>query len=335
VDASTGLVTLPFDPAAGATDASAFHVRADPDLLFVGMLSNDLPLRPGLFPAASMGGAPGRPSLPVPVVTGGTAIAMHWRPSPIGGEPTSYVVEAGTTPGAANIGALPTNGPSFSFAGVPPGRYFLRVRALNAFGSSPASPEIAVVFGNVSCGTVPMPVTAIATISGSSVTVDWPDAVGANGTYTLAAGTGPGLSNIATLGTGATRQLVTNAPAGVYYVRVVADSACGQGAPGPDTVVAVGGALPLSSPAIGAQVAGSTVTITWAAVPGAVGYQLEAGSGPLLSNLVTSTTASPSVVANGVPPGTYYVRVRALFAGIIRPGFVTSTVSNELVVMVP
>jgi hypothetical protein len=128
---------------------------------------------------------------------------------------------------------------------------------------------------------------------------------------------------------------VTDAPAGVYYARVLADSACGQGAPGPDTVVAVGGALPLPSPSIGGQVTGSTVIITWPAVPAVVGYQLEAGSGPLLSNLVTSTTASTSVVANGVPPGTYYVRVRALFAGIISPSFFTSTVSNELVVIVP
>ena len=70
-------------------------------------------------------------------------------------------------------------------------------------------------------------------------------------------------------------------------------------------------------------------------MPGSAGYQLEAGSGPLLANLVTTTMASTSLVANGVPAGTYYVRVRALFVGIIRPTFFTSTVSNELVVIVP
>jgi len=327
VDAATGLVNLPFDPGFGTTAVQSYHVRAEPDLLIVGAWGTDS-AKPSVFPTAPMGGAPGRPSVPVPAVTGGSAIAMHWRPSLIGGEPTSYVVEAGTTPGAVNVGTLPTSGPSFSFAGVPPGRYFLRVRALNAFGSSPASPEIAVVFGNVSCGAVPLPVTAGATVSGSTVTVTWPDAVGAHGTYTLVAGTGPGLSNIATLGTGATRQLVTNAPAGVYYARVMADSACGQGAPGPDTVVAVGGALPLPSPSIGAQLTGSTVTVTWAPVPGAAGYQLEAGTGPLLANIVTTTTAATSLVANGVPSGTYYVRVRALASG-------GTSVSNELVVMVP
>ena len=253
---------------------------------------------------------------------------MHWRPSPIGGEPASYVVEAGTTPGAANVGTLPTSSPSFSFAGVPAGRYFLRVRALNAFGSSPGVTEIAVVFGNVSCGTVPIPVTAGATVSGSTVTVTWPDAVGASGTYALAAGGGPALSNIGTFGTGATRQLVADAPAGVYYTRVLADSPCGQSAAGPDTVIAVGGAQPLPSPLASAQVSGDTVTITWAAVPGAAGYRLEAGSGPLLANIVITNTTSTSLAANTVPPGTYYVRVHALFGG-------GTAVSNELVVMVP
>lgn len=329
VDAATGLTTLPFDPAAGVTDAGAFHLRADHDLLFVGLLSNEVPLRPGLFPAASMGGAPGRPMPPVPLVSAGTAIAMHWRPSPIGGEPTSYVVEAGTTPGSANIGTLPTSGPLFSFAGVPPGRYYLRVRARNGSGTSPASPEIAVVFGNVSCGTVPLPVTAGATVSGSTVTITWPDAVGANGTYALAAGTGPGLSNIATLGMGATRELVTDAPAGLYYARVVADGACGQAAPGPDTVISVGGAMPFPSPSIGGQVAGGTVTISWPVVPGATRCRLDAGSGPLLANVASVPTAATSLVANGVPAGTYYVRVYALAGGSVSPA------SNELVVMVP
>jgi hypothetical protein len=339
VDAPTGLVTQPFDPGAGISSGEGYHVRAEPDLLIVGASGIGASLTQGsVFPATLMGGAPGPPSIPVPIVTGGTAIAMHWRPSPVGGEPTGYVVEAGTAPGAANLGTLPTSDPSFSFFGVPPGRYFLRVRALNAFGSSPASPEIAVVFGNVTCGTVPLPVTAGASVVGGTVAISWPDAVGANGTYTLVAGTGPGLSNIATFGTGATRQLVVNAPPGVYYVRVVADSPCGQGAPGPDTVVAVGGALPLPSSSISGAVAGSTVTITWPAVFGAISYRLDAGNGPLLSNAASVTTAATSLVANGVPSGTYYVRVFAITMLGVSPHEIASTISrasNELVVIVP
>jgi predicted phage tail protein len=272
---------------------------------------------------------PFSPSVPVPIVTGGTAIAMHWRPSPLGGEPTSFVVEAGTSPGALNLGTLPTSTPTFSFAGVPPGRYFLRVRAVNAFGSSPPSSEIAVTFGSVACGSIPQQVTARSVVSGNTVTITWPDPVGVNGTYALIAGTRLGASDIATLPTGATRRFVTDAPPGVYYVRVATDSACGQGAVGPDIEIAVAGALPLPAPSITAQVTGDTVMITWQAVPGAIGYRLDAGNGPLRANAATVTTASTSVVAQGVPPGTYYLRVRARLAG----GAETEA-SNELVIMV-
>jgi hypothetical protein len=60
-------------------------------------------------------------------------------------------------------------------------------------------------------------------------------------------------------------------------------------------------------------VTGRQVTLTWSPVPGALDYQLEAGSGTGLAHLVQLRTGpSTSFVVDNVPAGTYYVRVRAV-----------------------
>lgn len=55
---------------------------------------------------------------------------------------TNYVVEAGTAPGAANLGTVSVSATAFTAGGVPAGTYFLRVRAVNTVGSSVASNEV-------------------------------------------------------------------------------------------------------------------------------------------------------------------------------------------------
>jgi predicted phage tail protein len=57
-----------------------------------------------------------------------------------------YLIEAGSQSGSANLAAVPVgNVLSFSTAGVPPGTYFVRVRAFNAGGQGPPSNEATVV----------------------------------------------------------------------------------------------------------------------------------------------------------------------------------------------
>src|SRR6185436_11548374 len=85
-------------------------------------------------------------------------------------------------------------------------------------------------------------------------------------------------------------------------------------------------------------VTGSTVRLDWDQSPGSFAWQIEAGSGPGLSNLATLRLGaipnypggSLSHTVTGVPNGTYFVRVRSTrvdFSDVSVP-------SNEIVVSV-
>ncbi len=90
---------------------------------------------PDLLPAA--------PTNLAATVTGQT-VSLSWTgPSaPV----TGYVVEAGTAPGLANLGALRLGpGSSLVLPGVPSGSYALRVRAVTSAGSGAPSADVIVV----------------------------------------------------------------------------------------------------------------------------------------------------------------------------------------------
>ena len=93
--------------------------------------------------AVTMAWPPLAPVVSAPVVTRGL-VDLSWtmpRESPA---VTSHVLEAGLAPGSAavsiNLGAVT----STRIPGVPPGRYYVRVRAVNASGTSVASNEVMV-----------------------------------------------------------------------------------------------------------------------------------------------------------------------------------------------
>ena len=100
---------------------------------------------------------------------------------------------------------------------------------------------------------------------------------------------------------------------------------------GPTEIVVV--PRPPTPTALTSVVVGSRVTLQW--TPGtrpgqATGFRVEAGAQPGLSNLATLTTGVVSeFVIDGVPAGTYHVRVRAVnWGGVSEP-------SPEIVVTVP
>lgn len=64
-----------------------------------------------------------------------------------------------------------------------------------------------------------------------------------------------------------------------------------------------------------ATVGGNVATFSWSAVAGATHYVIEAGSAPGLANLATLAVTGSSLTVPGVPPGTYYLRIRSVGVG--------------------
>ncbi len=73
----------------------------------------------------------------------GRIARIEWQAMPRGWPATGYVLDAGTAPGLTNVGSLLVSGTSFQ-ATVPPGRYYVRVRAVNAIGASAPGDEVIV-----------------------------------------------------------------------------------------------------------------------------------------------------------------------------------------------
>jgi hypothetical protein len=87
---------------------------------------------------------PGQPQSLTASVSGRT-VALSWLPPGAGGAPASYVVEAGSAPGLANLATVPVIGTSFVAPGVPPGTYYVRVRAVNATGPGAPTADVTIV----------------------------------------------------------------------------------------------------------------------------------------------------------------------------------------------
>ena len=75
----------------------------------------------------------------------GRTVTLSWSAPATGGPATSYVLEAGSALGLSNIVVQPVAGTSFVAGSVPPGRYYLRVRAVNAAGSGPPTGDVVIV----------------------------------------------------------------------------------------------------------------------------------------------------------------------------------------------
>ena len=129
--------------------------------------------------------------------------------------------------------------------------------------------------------------------------------------------------------------LTALAPEGTYFVRVRARNQAGVRPPSNEVRIIVGPLLPVPNApqALGAQLEGRDVILRWVAPTGGSAvddYILEAGSSTGLANLarVSVGQATTLRVAN-VPPGAYYVRVKA------RNRSGESAASNEVLVLVP
>ena len=87
---------------------------------------------------------PGAP-VGLAAVRTGSAVRLDWALPASSPAATGYVLEAGAAPGQSNLLTLNLAAvTSLSVGAVPPGRYYVRVRATNVTGTGPASSEIVV-----------------------------------------------------------------------------------------------------------------------------------------------------------------------------------------------
>lgn len=77
----------------------------------------------------------------------GTLVSIVWAPAASGCVPTAYVLQAGSAPGLSNIALVNVGAATSLSASAPSGTYYIRVLALNAFGSSAATADVVVTVG--------------------------------------------------------------------------------------------------------------------------------------------------------------------------------------------
>jgi FG-GAP-like repeat len=173
----------------------------------------------------------------------GSSVLLHWSAG--GGSPQSYVLEAGSLPGLADVARLDLGRPATTFTAgnIPSGRYYVRVRATNACGTSNQSNEILVVVRSAALPDAPKSLAA--TVAGSTVTLTWIAPLTSVTSYLVEAGSAPGLSDLARLTTGstATSFSTSGVPSGRYFVRVRTMSGIATSGPSNEVVVAVGPGL--------------------------------------------------------------------------------------------
>jgi hypothetical protein len=162
----------------------------------------------------------------------------------------------------------------------------------------------------------PVPHVRSAT-SGLSLTLAW-EPIGSALSYVLEAGSSAGLKDLYNSDIGSSTTLTASAPAGTYFVRIRVRTARGIGPASNEVQVTLGDPSCTSPPpptGFTASVARNTLTLQWNAQAGVSSYQLEAGTGPGLSNVYVGnvgpqTTLEFNIAA--IPRMLYYIRLKAL-----------------------
>jgi len=260
----------------------------------------------------------------------GSRVSLAWRAPSGGGAPQTYLLYAGTSAGATNVANGVSVGNVLSAYGdLPRGRYYIRVRAANAHGTSADSNTISVRVGRQLASPTGFTVNWV----GTTATLTWAASAGDTAedtpsSYVLEAGSAPGASDVATIRVGNTTSFSADVSSGLYYVRVRALNDYGESEPTADLVLIPPGA-PNAPSGLFATGVGANVDLRWSAPRGgiaATGYLIEAGTAPGLSNIGRFPVGNVLRFSTVAPPGVYYVRVRAVSA----PG--PGEASNEIII---
>lgn len=262
-------------------------------------------------------------------------VSLEWTPAALGPPATGFTLEVGSTPTSGNdLAVIPLGNVTSLNVPAPTGIYYVRLRATNASGESEPTPTLRLEAG---CTAPPgSPAFVRLSVNGSRLDVEWEKGRGNVASFILEVGSASGLSDILTTTLPvSTTTIGGDVPPGAYYIRVKAANACGTGPASSEVFAVVGSAtaLPGSPENLMATVSGSNVTFSWSppSSGGApTGYVLEAGSGQGLADIARLVLGPVTTFSTGpiVPPGTYYVRVRAVNAAG------TGFLSNGVVVVV-
>lgn len=265
----------------------------------------------------SSGALPGAPTLGGSV--SGAAAHLTWTPSPTGGAPTSYILQAGTAPGASdlfngNVG-LTTSLSSPLSAGT----YYVRVRAANDAGVSVPSNEVTLTVGGGG-GPPGQPTVTSAVASGGTLTIAWVAGAGASPTsHRLDFYAGAAL--VASVNAGSATSIAIPIPPGTqgtFDVRVTALNGAIAGPASVPFTFTIGPACTVpASPNVSGGVVGGTASVSWPTVAGATSYILSAGTtqGGTQYLAPTNIGANTGASASGLPAGfTAWVRVIAVNA---------------------
>lgn len=167
--------------------------------------------------------------------TSGTTVSLAWGAAI---NASSYVIEAGSATGLADIAVLGTGQRLALQVSAPIGRYFVRARGVNSCGRGAASNEVVIAIG----GPPPSaPTNLTARVMGRTVALDWAaPGIGEIPTfYQLEAGSAPGLSDLAVIRTTDSGYVAAGVLPGRYFVRVRAGNGAGLSGPTADLVVDV------------------------------------------------------------------------------------------------
>jgi hypothetical protein len=138
--------TLPLPP--GTTSFSASGVGNGTYFVRLRQQGPSLASAPSHEISFTLPGACAAPAVPPNLTAtriGTNGVLVSWDLGGVGtAAPSSWVLEAGTAPGAANIGVVPLPQRFILAPGVGAGTYFVRVYALNSCGASPRTADVSI-----------------------------------------------------------------------------------------------------------------------------------------------------------------------------------------------
>jgi rhamnogalacturonan endolyase len=278
---------------------------------------------------------------------GNGVVLLSWPVTP---GATTYNILRSTTSGSGY--AAITNGIVGPVCGSGPGNatyvdntavngttYYYVVQSANTVGASANSPESAgaTPSAGFSAGPPAAPTGLGATAGNGSVTLNWNPSPGVN-YYTIQLSTvvNNGAGSYVTLGTitlnnattGTTYTDTTPSNGSIYDYFVSATAAGGSSSNSAVTLVQLLPPAPATAPGslVAAPQQATNITLTWSAVPGAIGYVIQRGSavtGPYA--LLASVTETSYTDFNVGSNATHYYQVTAMNPGGTSANSVTTT----------